>query len=78
MTWTKGISEGAHVGPQPTWARLGLLACPGVLWAPGAPPLMLFAPEIQKYSEKYRVKFSEHSENFYFCVIFLLHGENRK
>ena len=65
-------------GPQPTRACLGLLVRPGVLWAPGAPPLVFFAPEFRNIRKKNRIKFSEHSENFYFWVIFLLHGENRK
>ena len=70
--------RGPTWGPQPTRACLGELVRPGVLWALGAPPLVLFAPEIQKYSEKNRIKFSGHSENFYFWVIFLLQGESRK
>ena len=32
-------------------------------------PLILFAPKILKYS-KNRINFLEHSENFYFWVIF--------
>ena len=38
-------------------------------------PMMLFAPKIQKEN---RIKFSGHSENFYFWVIFLLHRKIRK
>ena len=52
MTWAKEISEGPMWGPQPTKACLGLLACPGGLCPPGAPPLMLFVLKIQKYSKK--------------------------
>ena len=41
---------------------------------------VLFAPEIHKYSEKNCIKFSGHSENFYFWVIFYCTGnsENRQ
>jgi hypothetical protein len=39
---------------------------------------MLFALKILKYSEKNHVKFSVHYENFYFWVIFLLHGKIKK
>ena len=34
-------------------------------------PLTLFAPEILKYLEKNRIKFSEHSENFIFGSFFI-------
>ena len=79
MMWTKEISEGPMWGPQPTRARLGVLARPGGLCPPGAPPLVLFASKILKNSEeKNHIWFSEHSENFYFWVIFLLHGKFRK
>ena len=40
-------------------------------------PLILFAPEIQKFLAKTRVKFLENSENF-FGGHFLLHGKFRK
>ena len=72
MMWAKEISEGAHVG---TTTHQG---APG---GPGAPRWVvptwctLFAPKIQKYSEKNRIQFSGHSENFYFWVIFLLPGK---
>ena len=79
MTWAKGISEGGHVGTKTHQGAPGVAGAPWCLVGIRCtPPLMLFAPEIQKYSEKNRIKFSEHSENFYFWVIFLLHGENRK
>ena len=48
MMWAKEISEGAHVGATTHQGALGVLARPGVLWAPGATPLVLFAPKIQK------------------------------
>ena len=41
-------------------------------------PLILFAPEILKYSEKIHIKFSGHSENFYFWVIFFIAREIQK
>ena len=80
MMWAKEISEGATWGPQPTGALLGLLARPGALCPPGEPPLMLFAPEMIKYSGKNRIKFLGHPGNFYFWVIFYCTGnsENRK
>ena len=59
-------------------ALLGVLARPGGLCPPGAPPLVIFAPKILKYSEKNRIKFSGHSENFFFWVIFVLHVKFRK
>ena len=66
MMWCEGISEGATWGPQPTRARLGVLARPGGLCPPGAPPS--------------DIKFPGHSENFYFWVIFYCTGnsENRQ
>ena len=71
MTWAKEISEGPTWGPQPTRARLGswraLVGCAHLVHL----PLVLFAPRILKYSEKYHVKFLENSENFYFWVIFI-------
>ena len=66
MMWDEGISEGS-------WrAQVG---CAHLVHL----PLILFAPEIQKYSEKNRIRFSEHYENFYFWVIFYCSGnsENR-
>ena len=71
MTWAKGISEGTHVGATTHQALLGLLARPGVLWAPGAPPLMLFAPEIQKYSEKIVSNFQNILRTFIFGSFFI-------
>ena len=68
--WDEEISEGATWGPQPTRARLGVLARPGGLCPPGAPPSDVICTKILKYSEKNRIKISEHSENFYFWVIF--------
>ena len=78
--WDEEKSKGPTWGPQPTRARLGSwraqVGCAHLVHL----PLVLFAPEIQKYSEKYRIKFSGHSENFYFWVIFYCTGnsENRQ
>ena len=69
--WCEEISEGGTWGPQPTRARLGWLARPGVLWAPGAPPRMLFVPEIQKYSEKIVLKFQGIRRTFIFGSFFI-------
>ena len=76
--WDEEISEGAHVGTTTPRVCQGALARPGGLCPPGAPPLVIFAPKILKYSGKNHIKFSGHSENFYFWVIFLLHGKFRK
>ena len=38
MMWDEEVSEGPTWGPQPTRVRLGLLARPGGLCPPGAPP----------------------------------------
>ena len=67
VMWEEEVSEGAMWGPQPARARLGVLACRGGLCPPGAPPSDIICT---KNSEKNRIKFSEHSENFYFWVIF--------
>ena len=69
--------RGPTWGPQPIRARLGLLARPGVLWSPGAPPLMLFALKIQKYLEKIVLTFQGILSTFIFGS-FLLHGKSRK
>ena len=52
MMWDEEISEGATWGPQPTRVRLGVLARPGGLCPPGAPPSDIICTEILKYSEK--------------------------
>ena len=78
--WAKEISERAHVGtttPQGAPAHLV------------HPPSVISAPKILKYSGKNHIKFSGHSENFYFWVIkfrkqtkhgilFYLTNKNRK
>ena len=70
--WAKEISEGGHVGTTIPRAHPGGL--------PGAPPLVIFAPKSLKYSGTNHIKFSRHSENFYFWVIFYCTGnsENRQ
>ena len=60
--WDEEVSEGDH--NPPGRAQVG---CAHLVHL----PLVLFAPEIQKYSEKNRVKFSGHSKNFYFWVFFI-------
>src|SRR3990170_2787416 len=53
---------------QPTWARLGLLACPDVLCSPPSPfgpPTKLLVPLL---FQKNHQKVSLHLENFYFCT----------
>ena len=79
--WCEEISEGAHMGttthqgtPGGSWrAQVG---CAHLVHL----PLVLFAPKILQYSGKNRIKFSRHSENFYFWVIFYCMGnsENRQ
>ena len=38
------------------------------------PPAVFSVPDILKYSRKNHIPFSGHLENFYFWVIFILHG----
>jgi hypothetical protein len=81
MTWAKEISEGGHMGTTTHQGALGGAGVPRWVvptWC--TPPLMLFEPKNLKYSEKNRIKFSGHSENFYFWVIFYCTGksENRQ
>jgi hypothetical protein len=65
-------------GPQPTRARLVLLARPGELCPPGAPPSDVICTKNCQIFKKNRIKFSGHYENFHFWVIFLLHEKIRK
>ena len=67
-------------GPQHTRARLGVLARPGGLCPPGAPPSGVYWTKNSQIFRKNRVKFSGHSENFCFWVIFYCTGnlENRQ
>ena len=78
--WEQEISEGGMWGPQPTRARLGVLVRPGGLCPPGAPPSDIICTRNSEIFKKNRVKFSGHSENFYFWVIFYCTGnsENRQ
>ena len=80
MMWAKEVSEGPTWGPQPTRVRLGVLACPGGLCPPGVPPSDIICTRNSKIFKKNRVKFSGHSENFYFWLIFYCTGnsENRQ
>ena len=57
-------------GPQPTRARLGVLARPGGLCPPGAPPSGIICTKNLEIFRKNHIEFSGHSENFYFWVIF--------
>ena len=76
--WDEKISEGPMWGPQsPGRARRcwgTQVGCAHLVH----PPLVIFAPKNLKYLGKNHINFSEHFENFYFWVIFLLHGEFRK
>ena len=80
MMWDEEVSKGGTGGPQPTKARLGVLARPGELCSPGAPPSDIICTRNSEIFKKNRVKFSGHSENFYFWVIFYCTGnsENRQ
>ena len=53
---------------HPTWARLGLLACPGVLCSPPSPYGPLTKLLVPLLFQKNRQKVSLHLENFYFCT----------
>ena len=77
VMWEEEVSEGAHVGTTThQGAPGGQVGCAHLVHL----PLILFAPEVLKYSEKNRIKFSGHSENFYFWVIFYCtrNSENRQ
>ena len=80
MMWDEEISEGAHVG---TTTHQGAPGGPGApRWGvpPGAPPSDIICTINSEIFRKNRIKFSEHSENFYFRVIFYCTGnsENRQ
>ena len=77
--WEEEVSEGPHVGTTTHQAMPG---------GPGAPRWVvptwctsLWYYLHQKFiniQKKNRIRFSEHSENFYFWGILLLHGKFRK
>ena len=72
MTWAKEISEGASGGTTNHQGAPGAAGAPRWVvptWC--TPPLVLLASKNQKYSGKNRIKFSGHSENFYFWDIFI-------
>ena len=77
MMWCEEISEGPTWGPQPNRARLGVLACPGGLFPPGAPPYDIIYTRNSEIFRKIHIKFSGHSDNFIFFH-FLLQGKFRK
>ena len=52
MMWDEEVSEGATGGPQPTRARLGLLARPGGLCPPSAPPFDVYCSKNSQIFEK--------------------------
>ena len=62
----------------PTRERLRVLARLDGLCPPGAPPSGIICTRNSEIFRKNRIRFSEHSGNFYFWVIFLLHGIFRK
>ena len=65
VVWEEEVSEGAHQGAPGSWhAQVG---CAHLVHL----PLVLFAPKILKYLGKNCIKFSEHSENFYFEPFFI-------
>ena len=67
MMWYEEVSEGDHNPPGRAWGSWrAQVGCSHLVHL----PLVLFAQKIQNNSEKNHIKFSEHSENFYFWVIF--------
>ena len=71
------VSEGDHNPLGRAWGSMrAQVDCAHLVHL----PLILFAPEINKYSEKIRIRVSEHSKNFYFWVIFYCtkNSENRQ
>ena len=71
MMWDKEMSEGGHVGATTHQGAPGGAGAPWCLVGTRCtPPQVLFAAKLHKYSGKIHVKFSGHSENFYFWVIF--------
>ena len=77
MMWDEEVSEGAHVG---TTTHQGVLACPGGFCPPGASPSDIICTRNSEIFRKNHIKFSGHSENFYFWIIFYCTGnsENRQ
>ena len=75
VLWDEEV-RGPTWGPEPTRARLGVLARPGGLCPPGATPSDVICIKNSKIFRKNSIKFSKHSENFYFWVIFYCTGNS--
>ena len=76
--WDEGISEGAHVGTTTDQGVPGGPGAPRCVVPTWCTSLRYYLHQKFLYIQKNRIKFSEHSEKFYFWVIFLLHGKFRK
>ena len=76
MMWDEEVSEGAHVGTRTHQGEPGGAGVPRWVVPTWCTPSDVICI---KNSEKSRIKFSGHSENFYFGVIFYCMGnsENR-
>ena len=75
--WAKEISEVAHVGATTHQGTPGGAGAPWCLVGTRCTPSGIICTRNSEIFRKNHIKFSNHSENFYFLVIFL-HEENRK
>ena len=71
MTWAKGISEGAHVGATTHQGASVGAGAPWCLVGTRCTPLWYYLHQKFINIQKNHVKFSWHSENFYFGSFFI-------
>ena len=70
MMWDEEVSEGAHMGTT-TKARLGLLARPGGLCPPGAPPSDVICTKNSEKNKKIILNFQGILRTFIFGSFFI-------
>ena len=70
MMWAKEISEGAHVGATTYQGTPGGAGAPWCLVGTRCTPSGVICTRNSEIFKKNHIKFSGHSENFYFWVIF--------
>ena len=71
MMGDEEVSEGATWGPQPTRARLGVLACAGGLCPPGAPPSDVYCTKNSQILRKNVLNFQGILITFIFGSFFI-------
>ena len=69
--WNEEISEGPTWGPQPTRERLGVLARPGGLCSPGAPPSDVYCTKNSQILRKNVLNFQGILITFIFGSFFI-------